>query len=144
MKNNRPEILLVNRCFIFDKDKNILIIKRSANDRKDPNKWEIPGGKLDKGEDLISSKNREVKEETGLTIQQINPMVFANSYVIEDGGYKDFTYISIFSINKVKKGKVKISDEHSEYSWVNYNEMLKRDLTKEVRKAAVIFKNLFV
>jgi 8-oxo-dGTP pyrophosphatase MutT (NUDIX family) len=48
---------------------------------------------------------REVFEETGLTIRQINPLVFTRSYIIEDGGYKGFTYISIFSINKKKKGK---------------------------------------
>ena len=123
MKSKRPVIILVNRCFILNDDKEILIIKRCPTDKKDANKWEVPGGKLDEGEDLLLSKKREVKEETGLLIEQTEPLIFTQSYVIEDGGYKGFTYISLFSVNKIKKGKVKLSEEHTEYAWVSYKEI---------------------
>lgn len=141
MENKRPTIILVNRCFILNNENKILLIKRCPTDRKDPDKWEIPGGKLDEGEDLSLSKNREVFEETGLLIKQTKPLVFTHSYVIEDGGYKGFTYLSIFSINKKKKGKVILSEEHSEFVWVTYGEMLKYKLTDEVKKASKILKD---
>lgn len=140
MKNERPKIIVINRCFILNDNKEILIIKRCPTDRKDPDKWEVPGGKLDEGEDLLRSKNREVMEETGLSIEQIEPLVFTYSYVIKDGGYSGFTYISIFSINKIIKGKVKLSEEHSEYIWVGYKKIMNFDLTSEVNNACLVLK----
>lgn len=107
MENKRAEIILVNRCFILNDENKILLVKRCPTDRKDPEKWEVPGGKLDKGEDLVMSKDREIFEETGLLVTQINPLVFTRSYIIEDGGYKGFTYIyQSLVLIKRKKGKL--------------------------------------
>lgn len=61
--------------------------------------------------------------------------------MIEDGGYKGFTYISLFSVNKIKKGKVKLSEEHTEYAWVSYKEISNFDLTSEVKKACLVLKD---
>lgn len=141
MENTRPTIILVNRCFIFNKDNKILLIKRHSTDKKDQNKWEVPGGKLDVGEDLLLSKRREVIEETGLLIEEIKPLVFAHSYVIKDGGYKGFTYISLFSVNKVKEGEVKLSEEHTDYAWVDYKDLMDFDLTPETKRAAEVLEN---
>ena len=124
-------------------DKNeILLVKRCPADRKDPAKWEVPGGKLDAGEDLVRSKSREIMEETGLIVEQVNPLVLAHSHVIENGvKYKDFTSITLFSINKIISGEVVLSDEHTEYVWVSYKDMITMDLTTGVKKASEILKN---
>ena len=144
MENTRAQIILVNRCFIFNKENKILLVKRYSEDRKDPNKWEVPGGKLDAGEDLSVSKKREIVEETGLLIEEIKPLVFANSYIINDGGYKDFTYVSLFSLNKIIDGKVLLSEEHTEYAWVLYESLKDFDLTPETQKAVEVMKDYFL
>jgi len=144
MENTRPTIILVNRCFILNDQKEMLLIRRSSTDRKDPEKWEVPGGKLDAGENLLLSKAREIKEETGLEIEQINPLVFAHSYVIEDGGYKGFTYLSLFSVNKIKLGQVMLSEEHTEHVWVSYRDMITMNLTDEVKKAAEVLREYLI
>lgn len=143
MENIRPQIILVNRCFIFNEQNEILLVRRHSQDRKDPNKWEVPGGKLDAGEDLSISKEREIVEETGLVIEEIKPLVFAHSYVITDGGYKNFTYISLFSLNKIKSGEVLMSEEHSEYQWVVYQDLKKFDLTAETKKAVEVLEGYY-
>ena len=134
MENIRPQIILVNRCFIFNEENKILLVRRHSQDRKDPDKWEVPGGKLDSGEDLSVSKKREIVEETGLIIEEIKPLVFAHSYVIGDGGYKDFTYVSLFSFNKIIGGKLSLSEEHSGYERVLYEDLKNFDLTAETKK----------
>ncbi len=141
MENKRPIIILVNRCFILNDKKEILLVKRCPGDRKDPEKWEVPGGKLDEGEDLVLSTAREVMEETGLIIEQINPLVFADSHVIEDGRYKGFTSVSLFSINKIESGEVVLSEEHTEYVWVGYKDMITMDLTTGVKKASGVLRD---
>ena len=73
MSNERPKVVLVNRCIIFNKNEDkILIIKRSEREHHESGKWEFPGGKLDEGQDLNNALEREVLEETGLFIIPIS------------------------------------------------------------------------
>jgi 8-oxo-dGTP pyrophosphatase MutT (NUDIX family) len=47
----------------------ILMIQKSAADPYNPLKWEIPGGRLEFGEELVDHLQREVKEEVGLDVE---------------------------------------------------------------------------
>lgn len=139
-KSERPQVVLVNRCFVKGDDGRLLVIKRSPTDRNHASKWEVPGGKVDKGQDLSHAQEREVMEETGLLAEPMIKVVFADSFVIGDGQYAGMTYVVLFSITKVLGGHLKISEEHTDHAWVNYDELLSRDLTPEVRKAAIVLK----
>jgi 8-oxo-dGTP pyrophosphatase MutT (NUDIX family) len=48
----RPRILFVNRAFVINRQGKFLIIRRSLNDQSNAGEWEIPGGKLDEGQDV--------------------------------------------------------------------------------------------
>jgi len=48
---------------------NILMVQKSSADPYNPLKWEIPGGRLEFGEELSDHLKREVKEEVGLEIE---------------------------------------------------------------------------
>lgn len=136
--STRPRVVLVNRCFVVRDDDRFLLIKRAGGDRHYAGKWEIPGGKLDEGQDLSSSQEREVMEETGLLVKPIDPFVFADSRFIGDGPYKGLPYVALFAITRVIGGMLKLSDEHTEFAWVSNGEVLLYDLTPEVRKAAIV------
>lgn len=142
--SERPRIVLVNRCFIVREDELLLIVKRSSSDTNNAGKWEVPGGKLDKGQDLGYAQEREVLEETGLLVKQVNPLVFPDSYVIRKGKYKGLTYVVLFSVTRLLSGNFALSEEHTDYAWVTYNEMLTYDLTRMVKKAAIALKSHLV
>jgi len=55
---------LAVKAFII-KDGKALLLKRRLNDEHKPGTWDIPGGRLEAGEDPISGLRREVKEEAG-------------------------------------------------------------------------------
>lgn len=144
MENNqspRPQVVLVNRCFVFNNEKKFLLIKRTVDDSYLPNCWECPGGKLDQGQDLAHAREREVLEETGLLISITNPLVHADSYVIGEGKYVGMPYVLLYGIAQSVGGKFALSPEHSDYAWVTYDEALSYVLTPETRKATIILKD---
>ncbi len=142
--NERPRVVLVNRCFVLRDDGRQLIVKRCAMDRNNPDKWEVPGGKLDSGQDLVHALEREVIEETGLLVEPIHRTAFVDSYTIGDGAYKGLPYIVLFSVTRIVGGELALSEEHSAYKWVTYDELLSFELTQEVKKAAIILKQYLV
>ncbi len=63
---------------IFDEHKRILLAHRSDSDY-----WNLPGGKMEKGETPWSALEREVKEEVGVTVS-VEKMVGVYSYPRDD------------------------------------------------------------
>lgn len=80
--------IFTNMCMITDDCGNILV-----QDRKNPD-WPgitFPGGHIEPGESFVESVIREVKEETGLDIE--NP-VLCGTKQFQDGG--DIRYVVLF------------------------------------------------
>lgn len=139
-KSKRPDVIIVNRCFIKGEYEHLLIIRRSSRDPHNPDHWEAPGGKVDKGQDLFTSLKREVAEETRLFIESVRRIVYVEDYIIQDGLYEGFLYVIHFYITLFIDGEVSLSNEHSEYAWVTYDEMMSYKLTNETRAAAIELK----
>jgi mutator protein MutT len=55
------------KAFIVNEGK-LLAIQKNANAKEMAFKWEVPGGRIEPGEDLDAALQREVHEETGLKI----------------------------------------------------------------------------
>ena len=125
-KQSRPKVVLTNRAIVLDKKGKILIIKRSDIDSWRPGYWEFPGGKLDEGQDISNALEREVLEETGLVVIPTNRVVYCESKI---------------GIAKKIGGKVKLSEEHADYAWVEANEALDYKLTIESKKALLVLQD---
>src|SRR3989338_7018886 len=76
------KIILAIAGFIYDKDKRILIVEKSKEKKVDGGLWTVPGGKVERGEPILSALAREINEEVGLTPATehwIGEDVFGNS-----------------------------------------------------------------
>jgi len=67
MKKDKKELnaRLAVKAFIVHKNK-LLIVKRAKDEVHMPEIWELPGGRLNPGEDPFIGIIREIREETGL------------------------------------------------------------------------------
>jgi len=141
MPSKRPKVVLVNRCIVFDKEKQkILIIKRSKNDHYAPEKWEFPGGKLDQGQDLSNALEREVLEETGLFVMPTSRMAYIESQIIAKGPYQGLPYIVIIGKGKRVGGKLKLSKEHDDHKWINPDNLPDLNYKDHVKKSLACIK----
>ena len=65
--HNSEKVMLTNMCMIYDNEGNVLV----QNRKKSWLGYAFPGGHVEPGELIIDSTIREVKEETGLDISNL-------------------------------------------------------------------------
>lgn len=94
-------------------DGKILVLKRSEHDDHKPNVWETPGGGMDTAESPQDALEREIREETGLTVTIAEPFnVF--TFKKDTGEFK----VGITFVCDYTDGEVILSSEHSEFRWI--------------------------
>ena len=88
--------------------------------------WDFVKGKMEKGESTHQTAIRETKEETGIT-----DITFIENF--EEWIEYNFKYQGelvqkkvIFFLAETKTKEVKISHEHSGYTWMDYNSSMEK------------------
>lgn len=102
------------KAFIINDNDEILLVKRSDDDVHKPGVWEVPGGRLDHGENPFEGLKRETLEETGIQIEIRNPLTI-HHFTREDGG--KITMITFYC--KALTHNIKLSEEHTEFIWMD-------------------------
>lgn len=105
-----------------------LIIKRSVYDPFGAGQYECPGGRLEFGEELEIALNREIMEETGLTVT-VERLLYAASFVKN----ANRQVVVLTWLCKSQSDQVTLSSEHTEYVWAGKDEM-KTLLTTSVER----------
>ncbi|KAL2801959.1 NUDIX hydrolase domain-like protein [Aspergillus granulosus] len=84
--------------------------------------WALPGGHLEFNESFEKCAIREVNEETGLTISDVQFLTATNDVMLDDKKH----YVTVFMIARVRDGQVpKILEPNkcAEWRWVSWEEL---------------------
>lgn len=116
------QLLYVGQKAFIEKDGKVLVLM-------DPDLGlDFPGGKIQEGEtDFTESLKREVREETKLEIKKGDSFfTWFNVFGAKHRNAGKKVYLVGFKC-KYLSGEVTLSDEHSEYTWVDKNDYKKLD-----------------
>ena len=101
----------------------ILLLKIRSKSSYDAGKWEIPGGKVKKGEFFDAALKREYLEETGLEINVDSLYnVIQRDYVACKTNEKIKSIQLIMNVSS-DSDEVTISEEHDDYGWFTIEEV---------------------
>ncbi len=106
------------KAFIV-RDNKLFMMKRRLNDPHKPGKLDIPGGRLELGENPFEGLKREMKEETGAEIEIIMP-ICVEHFTREDGQKITLTMYWC----KLLNNEIKLSEEHTEQKWMDLDKDL--------------------
>ena len=130
------ETELCNMCMITDAQGRVLVQERLP---KPSNPWSgltFPGGHVEPGETVVASVIREVQEETGLTVSNLQNCGYIQWYnPIKQSQYFVFLFkTSTFTgeLTGSVEGKVK---------WMTLKEMLSGKLAPNMTKYLAVFQN---
>ena len=117
-----------------------LLLKRSSN-QVYPGLWQMVTGKIKDNEKAYQTALREIKEETSLTPLQLWVAPTVNSFYEPKDEY--ICLLPVFAA-RVEADQIKLSDEHTEYKWVDKTEAKKLLAWEGQRKAVDIIEEYFL
>lgn len=120
--------LVSQKLVLFDKESRKFLLILNAN----VNLWELPGGLVDKNEDLSESLEREAAEELGREIRYDLTSFVSSLREDQDILGKKYPVVYLCSAGIFKGGSVALSREHSDFSWKTKDEILSMPDNKEI------------
>jgi DNA polymerase len=103
---------------------------------KNPDGWlDIPKGHLEKGEGYNDAAIREAYEETGLVVHPEHFFSYTTSYWFVEKKSKVKKTLRIFMARVPCDSKITISDEHSGYEWLDFDDAIRKISFRDMKAA---------
>lgn len=113
-------------ALIFNHAGEVLMVRT----RKWSDRWGMPGGKIQMGESMVDALRREIREETGLEIEDVR-FEITQDCINPPEYYRSAHFVLVnYTCRTRTDGLVVLNDEAQEYKWVPLAEAFKLDLNQ--------------
>lgn len=125
------KVLVIASAVIKNTEGKILLVQRS-NKSSFPSHWQLVEGKLEEGESITGALTREVKEEIGGSVVEMEiKTTFYNA--LEVKGLKYLAFRVVFFV-KLESEAIVLSHEHKAFSWYTKDEALTLPLLPGIKE----------
>ncbi len=125
-------VILTNMCMIIDSKSNQVLVQDRIKDWKGIS---FPGGHIEKGEAIVASVIREVKEETGLDCIKLKFVGLQDCY---DHKKEERYLVFLFVCHKFQGELISKSDEGNNM-WINLDHLKEYKLSTGFDKMIDVF-----
>lgn len=134
--------LVAVKALIVNEKEEILFLKVNS-ELSDSEKWDLPGGLMEFEDTVESALQREVLEETGIKVDNIElagcTETIFEKFVFIDNEIKDVRVIVIVYKYKLDQSntQIKLSSEHVEFTWCSKGDTLDKMRLSRPSKAVI-------
>lgn len=121
---------IVARGFLWEGGK-ALIAKRSAREPLFPSHWELPGGKVEFGEEVHEALRRQLREGLGIEALVLGPFHCSSSS--SDSGRRHTVEIG-FACVREGDAPIRLGERHEECRWAAEGELEGFPMTPDERE----------
>lgn len=117
---------VVAKTLVYDADGNVLLLVRSNDDVYRAGKFDLPGGQVDDGEEILVGAAREIQEETGLTVDPLSmQLVYAHTgtrFSVEAN--HEVNLVRLYFVVSKPDSEIRLSHEHTDFRWFPLEEAI--------------------
>jgi 8-oxo-dGTP diphosphatase len=117
---------------IWNEKREIVLIRRGQPPRKGD--WSIPGGRVEWGETLRDAILREIKEETGLTVEILAPIETCDAVTRDETGAVLRHYVLVDYTVRALGGELRAGSDAEDARWVPFEALSGYTLWSETRR----------
>jgi 8-oxo-dGTP diphosphatase len=100
----------------------VLLVRRAREPMA--GSWSLPGGAIELGETAVDACQREVREETGLAVEAVEPIETVDIILHDDDGRVRFHYVVVDMLCRLLGGNLRASGDVSDAQWAPVNGVL--------------------
>ena len=127
-----PDQPLVAVGAIVFKDNQVLLVRRGKPPAEDL--WAIPGGRVEIGETLQEAAEREIMEETGVSIRALVPVYTFDVIDRDTRGRIQFHYVIVDLTAEYIEGEPRAGDDAAAARWVSSDELSMLKVSSKTRQ----------
>jgi nucleoside triphosphatase len=105
---------------LLDAEQRVLLCRMAPDRGVFPGQWALPGGGVEPGERIEEALRREVREELGIELSQVSPLLFKDAVLEKTypDGRREPLHM-VFLVYRCTPGSLEIvlNPEFSEYRW---------------------------
>ncbi|MEX0853581.1 MAG: NUDIX hydrolase [Bauldia sp.] len=133
MTRSQPPILGVS--VLLRRNRSVLLVRRGRPPAA--GQWALPGGKVEPGERLAEAAAREVREETGLAVDDLKWVDVVEIIDRGDDGTLGSHYVLVVLEAEVRSGRLAAGDDAAEVKWVAAADLRRLPLTDGTARVLV-------
>jgi 8-oxo-dGTP pyrophosphatase MutT (NUDIX family) len=148
-EQDMTEIFFAQKAFIV-RNRELLLVRKSAEDPNQPGLWEVPGGRMIFGEEVDEHLKREVREEVGLEVLPGAPFHVWQWWVERkkpDSGVARWQIVAVARVCKPLSTELSSSgrveeDYLAEMAWVPFSDLSRYSLIPNMLPVIDLFLKL--
>jgi nucleoside triphosphatase len=131
----RQRVIVVG--LVHNREGDYLICKMPPDRGVFPGQWGLPGGGIENDETVDMALRRELCEEIGIEVTEIEPLFFTDGLYtktyIEGGKEEIYMIFLVFSCLATSR-ELKLNAEFEAYVWVSKSKLSEHNLNVETKK----------
>jgi len=128
------KLFIAAKALIVHEGKVLLLQEAAYDEGTNEGKWDVPGGRIESPEPLLTGLARELQEETGLTNVRVGDVLGVYEAFSLIHGEESHIIRVYYVVYPQTKELITLSADHCAYEWVSLKDIATKELVSNLEQ----------